>query len=244
MTGSNSALAYSPDAATGAAPALLAVRQVRLNDFRNYRQLRLDCGREPVVLVGPNGAGKTNLLEAISLFSPGRGLRGAAIAELGRRAPGETEGRAWSVSALLDGEVRLGTGVETPGAARRVVRVDGETVQPARLSEHLRLGRQLESVRRREAEVAGGAVGVQPHAGDVEGRRRTRLGTVGRCQRTERWRRRRWTRLGGRRVLGAQGWPGRGQASHGQNQGQGRPWPPVRGSMRHGVSSNCVYRCP
>ena len=47
MTVSASALAFSPDAATGAAPALLAVRQVRLTDFRNYRQLRLDCGASP-----------------------------------------------------------------------------------------------------------------------------------------------------------------------------------------------------
>ena len=51
------ALAYSPDAVTGAAPAFLAVRQLRLTDFRNYRQLRLDCDTAPVVLVGPNGAG-------------------------------------------------------------------------------------------------------------------------------------------------------------------------------------------
>ena len=52
MTPSVGALALSPDAAPGAAPALLAVRQLRLTDFRNYRQLRLDCGAEPVVLVG------------------------------------------------------------------------------------------------------------------------------------------------------------------------------------------------
>ena len=85
----SSALAYSPDAATGAAPAPaavrpsaarpLAVRQVRLTDFRNYRQLRLDCGGEPVVLVGANGAGKTNLLEALSFLAPGRGLRRARL---------------------------------------------------------------------------------------------------------------------------------------------------------------------
>ena len=71
------ALAYSPDAVTGAAPALLAVRQLRLTDFRNYRQLRLDCDVAPVVLVGPNGAGKTNLLEALSFLAPGRGLNAA-----------------------------------------------------------------------------------------------------------------------------------------------------------------------
>ena len=65
-------------------PAILAVRQLRLTDFRNYRQLRLDCGPEPVVLVGANGAGKTNLLEALSFLAPGRGLRRARLDEVCR----------------------------------------------------------------------------------------------------------------------------------------------------------------
>ena len=132
MTASNSALAYSPDAATGAAPALLAVRQVRLTDFRNYRQLRLDCGFEPVVLVGPNGAGKTNLLEALSFLAPGRGLRRARLDEVARRSRGEPDATAWAVAATLDtpeGRLAIGTGLE-PGRSegslpRRLVRIDG-----------------------------------------------------------------------------------------------------------------------
>jgi DNA replication and repair protein RecF len=118
------------------------VADLTLADFRSYEAARLQTNGRSVYLHGPNGAGKTNLLEAISLLSPGRGLRGAAMAELGRRSPGEAEGRAWSVSALLEGaqgEARLGTGVETAGAARRLVRIDGETVPPARLTDHLRL---------------------------------------------------------------------------------------------------------
>src|SRR3954451_13086898 len=98
MTVSANALAYSPDAATGAAPALLAVRQVRLTDFRNYRQLRLDCGSETVVLVGPNGAGKTNLLEALSFLAPGRGLRRARLDEVTRRP----DASVWPVAATVD----------------------------------------------------------------------------------------------------------------------------------------------
>ena len=118
------------------------VRHLTLTDFRSYERAELALDGRPVFLFGPNGAGKTNLLEALSLLSPGRGLRGASIAELGRRAPGEAQGRAWSVSALLKtpgGEVRLGTGVESPGASRRIVRIDGEPAPPARLSDHLRL---------------------------------------------------------------------------------------------------------
>ena len=113
-----------------------------LTDFRSYETATLATEGRSVFLYGANGAGKTNLLEAVSLLSPGRGLRGAAMAELGRRAPGEAEGRPWSVSALArgaEGEARLGTGVEAPGAPRRVVRIDGEPAPPARLTDHLRL---------------------------------------------------------------------------------------------------------
>ncbi|MGD9878782.1 DNA replication/repair protein RecF [Reyranella sp.] len=127
-----SALAYAPDAATGAAPAVLAVRQLRLTDFRNYRQLRLDCGDGPVVLVGANGAGKTNLLEALSFLAPGRGLRRARLDEVCRRSRGESDAATWAVAATLDtpeGRLAIGTGLE-PGRAdgappRRVVRIDG-----------------------------------------------------------------------------------------------------------------------
>ena len=113
-----------------------------LTDFRSYPAAALETGGRSVYLFGPNGAGKTNLLEAVSLLSPGRGLRGAAIAELGRREPGQVVGAAWSVSALAsadDGETRIGTGVEAPGGGRRLVRIDGETVPPGRLPDHLRL---------------------------------------------------------------------------------------------------------
>jgi DNA replication and repair protein RecF len=135
------ALVYSPDTAqgpgpcvsVGTAPALLAVRQLRLTDFRNYRQLRLDCNLEPVVLVGGNGAGKTNLLEALSFLAPGRGLRRARLDEVSRRTRGEEpNATAWAVAATLDtpeGRVAIGTGLEVAktegGLPRRVVRIDG-----------------------------------------------------------------------------------------------------------------------
>jgi DNA replication and repair protein RecF len=132
------ALAYSPDAVTGAAPALLAVRQLRLTDFRNYRQLRLDCDMAPVVLVGANGAGKTNLLEALSFLVPGRGLRRARLDEVCRRQIGPKRGgdepdpTAWAVAATLDtpdGRLAIGTGLEPAkneaSLPRRVVRIDG-----------------------------------------------------------------------------------------------------------------------
>jgi DNA replication and repair protein RecF len=118
-----------------------ALTRLILTDFRSYARAELVMTGAPVFLVGPNGAGKTNLLEAVSLLTPGRGLRGASLAEVGRRQPGEAKGRAWAVAASLsaDGEeTRLGTGVEQVGAARRTVRIEGETTPPGRLAEHLR----------------------------------------------------------------------------------------------------------
>lgn len=112
-----------------------------LTDFRSYAGASLTLTGQPLVLFGVNGAGKTNVLEALSLFTPGKGLRGATAAEIGRREPGEATGRAWAVALTLetaDGEARLGTGVQAAGAARRVVRIDGETAQPGRLLDFLR----------------------------------------------------------------------------------------------------------
>jgi DNA replication and repair protein RecF len=117
------------------------ITALTLTDFRSYASATLAVEAGSVVLHGPNGAGKTNVLEALSLFTPGKGLRGASAPEMGRREPGEVAGRAWAVAAVLtdgEGETKLGTGVQTPGAARRIVRIDGETAQPGRLLDHLR----------------------------------------------------------------------------------------------------------
>ncbi|MFW2343024.1 DNA replication/repair protein RecF [Brevundimonas sp.] len=114
------------------------ITTLTLTDFRSYGTARLEPGAGPVVLYGANGAGKTNLLEALSLLTPGKGLRGATAAEMGRREPGEAAGRPWAVAVELDDETRLGTGVSGHGTARRVVRINGETAQPGRLLEYLR----------------------------------------------------------------------------------------------------------
>jgi DNA replication and repair protein RecF len=124
-----------------------ALLSLTLTDFRSYERARLRPEGASVYLFGPNGAGKTNLLEAISLLSPGKGLRGSSLTEVGRRLPGEATGRAWAVAAETeaprtdfgqDEPVRLGTGVELAGAARRVVRIEGETTPPGRLADYVR----------------------------------------------------------------------------------------------------------
>lgn len=122
--------------------ASAAINTLTLTDFRSYAHARLETGGASVYLFGANGAGKTNLLEAISLLSPGKGLRGSSLAEVGRRMPGEAIGRAWAVAAQvqagLDEPVQLGVGVEVGGATRRIVRIDGDTVPPGRLTDHIR----------------------------------------------------------------------------------------------------------
>lgn len=118
-----------------------ALTRLSLTDFRSYTTAELALDGRPVWLAGPNGSGKTNLLEAVSFLIPGRGLRGSSLAEVGRRMPGEGAGRAWAVSVTIRAgaeETRLGTGVETAGAARRVLRIEGEPAPPGRLAEHVR----------------------------------------------------------------------------------------------------------
>lgn len=116
------------------------VTRLALRDFRSYEALDLATDRRLVVLVGENGAGKTNLLEALSLFTPGRGLRRADLAQMARRGgPG-----AFTVSVALEsgfGEHRLGTAFEGfEGRAGRLCRIDGAPVpSPAAFAEHLRL---------------------------------------------------------------------------------------------------------
>lgn len=114
------------------------VRSLALHDFRSYPSAALVLDGRPVALVGRNGAGKTNVLEALSMLAPGRGVRGAALDDLPRE--GGTGG--WAVSAELGqgaAATRLGVGAIASAPNRRVVRIDGAAASgPAALAEHLR----------------------------------------------------------------------------------------------------------
>ena len=122
------------------------MRRLALTAFRSWRSVRLEAPAASVVLTGPNGAGKTNLLEALSLLAPGRGLRRATMAQLQHRSdPATAPETNWAVSATVDtpeGPRRVGTGRDPTadngadngddsagpierGAERRVVRIDG-----------------------------------------------------------------------------------------------------------------------
>jgi energy-coupling factor transporter ATP-binding protein EcfA2 len=90
------------------------VTRLVLSNFRSYASGELVVSGAPVVLAGPNGAGKTNLLDAISLLSPGRGLRGAKLSEHTRKGPAATSDALWGVGAQVSrgGEIYdIGTGL-------------------------------------------------------------------------------------------------------------------------------------
>ena len=110
-------------------PASAHLTSLSLRNFRNYEECRVRIDAANVLLLGENGAGKTNLMEAVSLLAPGRGLRRARAEHLPRQDSGSDH---WAVSADLwsGGElVRIGTGVLAEGdGARRVMRRDGQTV--------------------------------------------------------------------------------------------------------------------
>ena len=119
-----------------------ALQSLALTEFRSYERLDFAVAGRSVYLYGQNGAGKTNLLEAVSVLGPGKGLRGAAFADLGRRLPDEPHGRAWGVAAVFgegEDEVRLSTGADPRDLNKRLIRMDGETVTAARLLDHARL---------------------------------------------------------------------------------------------------------
>lgn len=107
------------------------VSRLACSHFRSYAQLDVTLPEGPVAFVGSNGAGKTNLLEAISLFAPGRGLRSAPAAEVAsRNAEGEllNASGTWAVSAHVEtplGGRQLGVGLDTAGG-KRVLRLDGK----------------------------------------------------------------------------------------------------------------------
>lgn len=104
-----------------------------LTDFRNHADAVIQPGPGFVVLTGENGAGKTNILEAVSLLAPGRGLRRAALGDMARQ--GGSGG--FGIAAVLDGDVDIATGTQPGAPERRIVRVQGANVAATALAEWL-----------------------------------------------------------------------------------------------------------
>ncbi len=130
----------------------MALQRLTLTRFRNHRATRLEGTARFNLLVGENGAGKTNVLEALSLLAPGRGLRRAGLAEM----PAHGNSVGFAVSAELASGVQLGTGVRPERPNRRVVQVNGAETPAMRLGEWLSVGWLTPAMDRLFAEGAGG----------------------------------------------------------------------------------------
>src|SRR4051812_44535300 len=113
---------------------MAVVSRLTLTDFRSYASASLEPGPGFVLLTGENGAGKTNLLEAVSMLAPGRGLRGAALSDMARQ--GGSGG--WAAAAKL-GESDIGTGTQPSAPERRQVRINGAPASVNSVAEWLSL---------------------------------------------------------------------------------------------------------
>ena len=103
------------------------IQSLRLTGFRNYATLQLNTDAKAVLLTGTNGAGKTNLLEALSLLAPGRGLRRAPRDELGYRSQTSEHPASWAIFAELNGHegpAVIGTGLADANEKGRSIRIN------------------------------------------------------------------------------------------------------------------------
>ena len=109
------------------------IARLALTDFRNHADAVLHAAPGFVLLSGPNGAGKTNILEAVSLLAPGRGLRRAALSDMARQAgPG-----GFAIAARLEDGTEVGTGTLATAPERRQVRINGAPASVNALGERL-----------------------------------------------------------------------------------------------------------
>lgn len=133
----------------------MALDRITLSRFRNHGETALDGTRHFNLLIGENGAGKTNILEAISLLAPGRGLRRARLDDL----PHQNHSGGFAVGASLAqlgaDPVRLGTYVRADQPARRKVQVNGSDASATSLAEWLAIGWLTPAMDRLFADSAG-----------------------------------------------------------------------------------------
>ncbi|WP_253344398.1 DNA replication/repair protein RecF [Sphingobium sp. OAS761] len=108
------------------------IGRLTLSDFRNHADALILPDHAFILLTGDNGAGKTNILEAVSMLAPGRGLRGASLSAMAR----QDGAGGFGIAADVDGVV-LGTGINPGAPERRQVRIGGVTSSANALADHL-----------------------------------------------------------------------------------------------------------
>jgi DNA replication and repair protein RecF len=110
----------------------MAITRLTLSDFRSYTDAVIAPGLGLNILTGDNGVGKTNVLEAVSLLTPGRGLRGSPLSDMAR----STGAGGFAVTASVDDSM-IGVGASRDAPDRRQVRIDGVTASATSLSERI-----------------------------------------------------------------------------------------------------------
>lgn len=172
----------------------MPVSRLSVTDFRSYADALVEPGSGLVALTGENGAGKTNMLEAVSLLAPGRGLRGASLGEMAR----QSGDGSFAVVARL-GAIDIGTGVTAAVPDRRQVRINGAAASASSLAERLSLLWLTPAMDRLFIEGAGGRrrfldrltlalfPGHAVHAARYEAAMRARNKLLGEERRDEAW---------------------------------------------------------
>lgn len=119
------------------------ISRLSFSAFRNYPQLQVDLHSPLIVIIGDNGAGKTNILEGLSLLSPGKGLRSSKLSQMSTLTPGSTPSQNWTVAANLKDDnidIMLGTGLDhtSTGSEKRRIKINGLPVRSqAEFSQYL-----------------------------------------------------------------------------------------------------------
>jgi len=147
------------DAASSLPATPFHLARLDLTDFRSYAALQWRPQARISVITGPNGSGKTNLLEAISLLGPGRGLRQARAVEFPRLRTSDE--RSWAVAGRVQTAdhlepLTIGTGSGPDTSERRIIRIDGTTVSQTELASHIAISWITPQMERLFGESASG----------------------------------------------------------------------------------------
>ncbi len=155
-------------------PPRRAILSLKLVQYRSYDLCTIETGGASVALTGPNGAGKTNILEAVSMLVPGRGLRRAGPGDLARQ-PGNLGWRVRADIATPADVIEIATGVEGAEVSRRTVEIDGKRATQTDLGRHVRMVWLTPAMDRLWQDSAGGrrrfldrmALGFEPGHAEV-----------------------------------------------------------------------------
>ncbi len=131
-------------APAAASPPRVCLTRLALENFRNYAAVSLKLDGRHVCLYGSNGSGKTNLIEAVSMLAPGRGLRSADLVDIVRRDAGGLVARHWALSAdlrdgVVDRKLSLVLELDEQGRSKRIAKLDGAVTTQAELGELVRV---------------------------------------------------------------------------------------------------------